>query len=258
MDAAVMNMVYSFFLIAVRFGSLFLSTPLLSSEMIPTQVKAGLSLIVSIIIYPMVYSKGMVVFPDQPILVVLQVLSEVLVGVIIGFVTLLTFSAFQLAGEFIDLSAGFTMVNVIDPLVGEDAPMTSQIYNLLSILVFLTINGHHEVIRALISSFKVIPVTKLVLTPNLLEYVFRLSGDLFIIALRLAVPIMATLFIVDYVFGLIARTVPQLNVFLLGMPVKIMIAFLLLFASIPFTVDLMSQVITMMYDNIFHALKLLK
>lgn len=258
MDAVLMNTVYSFFLIVVRFGSLFLSTPLFSSEMIPTQIKTGLSVLCALILYPIVFAKGLVVFPDQPIIVVMQVANEVLVGAVIGFVTLLTFSAFQLAGEFIDLSAGFTMVNVIDPLMGEDAPMTSQFYNLLAILTFLVIDGHHEVIRALVSSFKVVPVTKPVITQELLQYTFRIGGDLFLVGLRLALPIIATLFIVDFVFGLIARAVPQLNVFLLGFPVKIMIAFLLLFVSIPFTVDLISQVITTTYDQIFHVLKFLK
>lgn len=258
MDEVLTNTAYSFFLIFVRFGGLFLTTPLFSNEMVPNQVKAGLSVLCSIIMFPIVYANGVIEFPPVPLGVVLQVANEILVGIIIGFIALTTFAAFQVAGQFIDLSLGFSMVNVIDPFLGEDAPLMGQFKNLLALMVLLAIDGHHQFFRALITSFQVIPITKPILSTHLLEYIFRIGGDLFLVGLRISLPIVATIFIVDFVFGFIARTVPQMNIFILGFPVKILIGFLLIFLSLPFVVQLITEVIQMMNQQIFDVLKILK
>jgi flagellar biosynthetic protein FliR len=208
--------------------------------------------------YPVVFANGVIEFPSVPLGVVLQVANELLVGVIIGFVAVLAFATFQVAGQFIDLSIGFSMVNVIDPFLGEDAPLMGQFKNMLALMVLLAVDGHHQFFRALITSFQVAPVTKPILSANLLEYIFRIGGDLFLVGLRIALPVVATIFIVDFVFGFIARTVPQMNIFILGFPVKILIGFLLIFLTIPFLVQLIGEVIQMMNHQIFDVLKILK
>lgn len=258
MDEVLLNTVYSFLLIFVRFGGLFATTPLFSNEAVPNQVKVGLSVLCSIIMFPIVFANGVVEFPSVPLGVVLQVANELLVGIVIGFVALIAFAVFQVAGQFIDLSLGFSMVNVIDPFLGEDAPLMGQFKNLLALMVLLAIDGHHQFFRALIASFQIIPITKPILSANLLEYIFRVGGDLFLVGLRISLPVVATIYIVDFVFGFIARTVPQMNIFILGFPLKILIGLLLLFLSIPFLVQLIGEVIQMMNQQIFDVLKILK
>jgi flagellar biosynthetic protein FliR len=258
MDDVLINTVYSFLLITVRFSGLFFTIPLFSSGLIPTQAKLGLSLLSSIVLYPVVFANGLVAFPQMPFEVVFQVGNELLIGIILGFAGLLTFSAFQLAGQFIDLSMGFSMVNVVDPFLGEDAPLMGQFKNLMALMVLLSINGHHEIIRAMIQSFRVLPVTHPVLSTSVIEYFIRLSGDLFMLGFRVALPIIGTIYIVDFIFGFIARTVPQMNVFIMGFPVKIIVGFAILFVSMPYLAGMMVEVIQIMQRNMAQLLLLFK
>ncbi len=258
MDDLLINTMYSFLLITIRFSGLFFIAPLYSSNMISPQIKAGFSVLCSIIIFPVVFSEGLISFPEIPLQVVFHLLNELLVGLILGFVTFLAFVTFQIAGRFLDMRMGFAMVNIIDPFMGEDGALIGQFKNILALMVLLAINGHHQIIRALISSFQILPVTKPFLSNQLIEYILRIGSDIFLIGFRLALPIMATLFIVDFVFGFLARTVPQMNVFILGFPVKILVGFLMLFLSMPYLVDMFIEVIQIMYQNLYHLLNILK
>ncbi|AZR73862.1 flagellar biosynthetic protein FliR [Anoxybacter fermentans] len=258
MDEAVINTVYSFFLITIRFSGLFLTTPFFSSLMIPIQVKAGLTLLCSLILFPIIFAEELIPFPTSLLKLVFQVGNELLVGLVLGFTVLLTFTAFQLAGQFLDIRMGFALVNIVDPLTGSNAPLIGQFKNILAILILLLINGHHQIIRALVKSFQILPITKPVLSHQLLEYLFRVGGDIFIIAFRLSLPIIATLFVVDILFGFLARTVPQMNVFMLGFPIKILVGFLMLFLSIPLIVNLLIEIIEMMYQHLYKILELMK
>ncbi|MCK4257453.1 MAG: flagellar type III secretion system protein FliR [Halanaerobiales bacterium] len=258
MDDLLINTIYSLLLITIRFSGLFFIAPLYSSRMIPAQVKAGFSLICSIIIFPIIFSEGLILFPDHPLQVVFHLLNELLVGLILGFVTFLAFITFQIAGRFLDMRMGFAMVNIIDPFMGEDAALIGQFKNILALIIFLVTNGHHQILKALVSSFQILPITKPVISNQLIEYIFRIGSDIFIIGFRLALPILATLFIVDLVFGFLARTVPQMNVFVLGFPVKILIGFLMLFLSMPYLVAMFIEVIQIMYQNMYQLLKIFK
>lgn len=259
MDALLVNTLYSFILITIRFSSLFLTTPLFSSAVIPLKIKAGLSLLISLLIYPTIFTPGReIAFPASLIEVGFQVGNELLVGVVLGFVTYLTFSTVHLAGQFMDLRMGFAMVNVIDPFTSSDAPLMGQFKNILALLIFLVCNGHHQIIAALIKSFQILPVTKPMFTPSLMEFVLRVGGDIFLLGFRLALPIIAVLFIVDVLFGFIARTVPQMNVFIMGFPVKIILGILVLFLAMPVLVKFLVGIIDLIQQQAFQVLKLMQ
>ncbi len=258
MDVALINTVYSFILITIRFGSLFMITPMFSSMVIPTEVKAGLSLLCSIILYPIVFAQGVQPFPDSLLRVVFQAGNEALVGLILGFVTYLTFSTIHLAGQFMDLRMGFAMVNVVDPFTGSDAPLMGQFKNILALLLLLTINGHHQILLALTKSFDILPIGVPVLSKPIIGYVLRIGGDIFLIGFRLALPVIAVLFIVDVIFGFLARTVPQMNVFILGFPIKILLGFLVLFLAMPFMVRFLVDILELINQQVVQALQLMR
>lgn len=258
MDELLVNTIYSFLLITIRFSGIFLVTPLYSSQIIPIQVKSGLSLISGFILYPIIFQEGAIPFPDSVLEVIFNLVNELLIGLILGFSVFLIFSALQLAGQLLDLRMGFAMVNVIDPFTGSNAPLIGQFKNILAILLFLIINGHQQIIRALVASFKILPLTRPFLTPELMGYIFRIAGDIFLIGLRLALPVMAVLFIVDVVFGFLARTVPQMNVFILGFPLKILIGFLILLLSMPFMIEFLIDILQSIDTELANLLKLMK
>ena len=258
MDEALINAIYSFSLLAVRFGTLFIVVPIFSSKAIPMQLKSGMTLLCCIILYPVIFNENLIAFPDNIVQIIYHVGNEFLAGFILGFAVLLTFAIFQLAGQFIDIRMGFALANIVDPLTGLNAPLVGQFKNILAMLILLSVNGHHQIIKALIKSYQVLPVTTPVMNQEILEYIFRMGGDIFLIAFRLAFPIIATLFIIDIIFGFLARTVPQMNVFMLGFPTKIGVGYMMLFLSIPILVKVIGEVLHMMEENLLDILKIIQ
>lgn len=169
------------------------------------------------------------VLPANELGIFIGVLRELLVGIIIGFITLLTFAVIQLAGRFVDMRMGFAIVNVADPIHGTTLPLMGQYKNILATLIFLSINGHHILIRAVHDSFLIVPPGSIVLTNRALSLIIRKSSDLFLLAFKVALPVIATLFIVDLILGFMARTMPQLHVFVVGLPIKITLGLVILF-----------------------------
>jgi flagellar biosynthetic protein FliR len=184
-------------------------------------------------------------------------ISEFLIGVIIGYVAQLFFSAIQLAGQSIDMQMGFGMVNIMDPQSGLQVPLMGTFYNLLAIFVFFLINGHHYMLEALFYSYKVIPIGVFNLKGSFFSLLIDLTGDLFIIAFKLAAPMVGALFIADFVMGIISRTVPQMNVFLVGMPAKILFGFLILLLIVPFYVYLLSSLFERSFKDILQIIRVL-
>src|SRR5690554_354018 len=213
------NYTYLFVLILIRFSALFIITPIFSSAVIPALVKVGLSFTMAIVSMPLL--AGTHSMPSTEYLILIEVLSEFLIGLVIGFIVLLTFTAIQLAGHFIDMRMGFAIVNVTDPIHGYTMPLMGQFKNILAILLFLAINGHHILINSIHRSFILIPPGGVSFNNRIFEIVFRYSAEIFIIAFKIALPVYATLFIVDIILGFLTRTIPQLNIFVVGLPLKI-------------------------------------
>jgi len=129
-------------------------------------VKAGLSLIIAYILMPIVYSPSAAI-PDQLLRYVFVVASEFLLGLILGWVCSLIFSAVQMAGQLLDMQIGFGIVNVIDPQFGQQVPLVGNFKYILALLIFLVTNGHHVFLSALFNSFKYVPVTGVIFHASL-------------------------------------------------------------------------------------------
>ncbi|MFW6270415.1 MAG: flagellar biosynthetic protein FliR [Bacillota bacterium] len=199
---------YLFIIILIRYTGLFLITPLFSSKMILSRIKIGLAFLLSIITFPLIKETATVEFPGHLLILTGDVIQELSVGFLIGFIVLLVFSAVQLAGQFIDLRMGFRIVNVFDPLTGASSPIMGQYKNIIVTLVFLVINGHHLLLKSLFKSFEIIPPGKAIFVNNLWQFIFRRSADMFLIAFKIALPVMGTIFVVDIILGFLARSVP--------------------------------------------------
>jgi len=159
--------------------------------------------------------------------------SEVLIGLTIGFSTQLVFSSVQLAGHIIGFQMGFAIVNVLDPATNSQVSITAQFQNIMALLIFLTIGGHHMLISASVASFHFIPALGFEPNAGIVEMMINLTKNVFIVGIKLAAPIMATLFFLNVGLGLIARTVPQMNVFIVGFPLQIGIGLFMLGATAP-------------------------
>lgn len=160
-------------------------------------------------------------------------LAELAIGLAIGFLTLLVFMAVQGAGDLMDIDMGFGLVHVMDPHFGGRAPLMGSFLYLLVVLAFISFNGHHHILRALMDSFLLIPPGGGSVGPGATLAIVRQFGWVFVTALRLALPVLAALFILHTVFGILARTMPQIHVLIVAMPAKIAVGFLALALSLP-------------------------
>lgn len=202
--------------------------------------KIGLSAIIALLVAPTIPA---VTIPDYPGAYTLLVVEEVVVGLAMGLIVSIVVNAIYLAGQMIDVPIGFGMVNVIDPQTGMQIPIVAQFKYVLAILILFTINAHHFLIAGMAQSFSVLPVGFAALdAPAVTAVGIETFGTMFLLALRIGLPIVAALFVTDVALGIVARAVPQINVFFVGIPLKIGLGFLLLVFVLPTFVGLITGI----------------
>lgn len=218
-----------FFPVLIRVASFLMSLPFLGRG-VPTLAKIGLAATVTFLIAPVIPVPAL---PQEMGGFFLIIVEEVLVGLAIGIVVTTLIMAVYLAGQLIDVPIGFGMVNVMDPQTGGDVPIIAQFQFVLAILVFFLIDGHHGLFRSLVQSFHVVPVGSARLTGDVAAIALETVGAMFLIGVRLALPIVGALFLTDIALGIVARAVPQINVFFVGFPLKIGLGIVLLVFVLP-------------------------
>lgn len=248
--------VFSYFLTLFRFSVVLFLLPFFGGQSIPNPVKAALVIVLSMALWPQLSFPGSL-FPSHPINIILMILGEVVLGLIMGMLVNFLFAAIQFGGQIIGFQMGFAMVNVMDPITGVNNAVTAHFLYMCTMLTFLVLNGHLFLLSAVGTSFEYIPPGSLFLNPNLAEHIFEFSAIIFTLAIKIAAPVMAALFLVDLSLALIARAAPQMHVLVLGFPVKIAVGFFF----ISFIFSIMSLYVTdflrmlgLMYDTLLKAL----
>jgi len=245
-----------FFMVFVRISAIILTMPVVGSANVPRQVKVGLTIAIAYIVVQTANLPPV----DLTLSVwelALKLIGELAVGLTIGFATQLIFTAVQLAGSIVGFQMGFAIVNVMDPATQSQVSITAQFQNILALLIFLSIDGHHWLITACTESYDVIPVLGFHPSSELVEMMINLTKNVFEAAIKLASPIIASLFILNVALGLIARTVPQMNVFIVGFPLQISIGLFLLGASTPIFLLLFRQWFTQLFQDLHGLMRLM-
>lgn len=221
-----------FLLVLLRVGALLVVAPIFGHRHWLGRAKVGLALMVSVVLFPMV--------ADQPLDLPTGVFAygflmvrEVLMGVVLGFTVLLLFVGIQFAGQLAGLQMGFGIVNVIDPQSSDQVSIIGQFLNIMAILLLLTLDGHHMILSGLVASFEAIPLGGVSFHDGLMFKLMDLTAQVFVIAVKISAPILIALFLVTAAMGVLARTVPQMNVFLVGFPLQIGVGMAALLISLP-------------------------
>lgn len=238
-----------FGLMLVRVTAMFTTAPVLSSRTIPTKIRVGLAVIITLSTLPLV-ADGTAQVPESTVAYVLLAGKEVLIGILIGFVAQTVFAAVQLAGSYIDMAAGFAIAQTIDPTNNTNLTMLGRVYSLLATAAFIAIGGHLWLIRGVVASFELAPPTEL---PNLMamtQGVLVRSDDLFVMSLQIAAPLMAALLITDVALGIMSRAAPQMNVFIVGLPVKVGVALVGSAILLPAFATLLNGLSTQMLEDL--------
>lgn len=210
----------AFLLALLRISGLFITAPIFRHVAVPIPAKTGLVVLLAGIMTLTIDVSSLA--PVESIWHLAGLASrEVLVGAVIGLLFNLLIMGVQTAGGLIGYQMGFAIVSVVDPNSSGQIPILGQFWTLVTLIVFLTINGHHLVITALADSYRAIPVGGLSLTSSAWDMIIKYTAYVFIIALKISAPVVITLFMIDVALGAIAKTMPTMNVFFVGIPVKI-------------------------------------
>ncbi|KUO70105.1 MAG: flagellar biosynthetic protein FliR [Desulfosporosinus sp. BRH_c37] len=221
-----------FLLILSRWAGMIMLAPVFGARGVPGFVRLGLAASITVIVYPMI-SAAKPSIPIELLPYIAVVIKEVLVGLVIGFVIYTMTSILQGAGQLIDFQMGFTMGAAIDPVYGIQSPMMGNFQMVLATMLLLATNSHHYLIAAMLKSYAYIPINPSN-PPGNFSFYAQLMANVFALAIQLAMPVFGALLVSDVGVGLLSRTVPQLNIFSIVFPVKIIFGFIILFLAIPF------------------------
>lgn len=219
-------------LVMLRVGGIMTVAPVFGHRNVPKMAKIGFIIIFSLILLPTI-PRDSINLPPELFGMTAVLVKEIAAGLAVGFISLMLFLAVQFAGNIIGLQMGFGIVNVIDPNSSAQVPIIGQFQFIIVMLIFLSLNGHHMVISAIAGSFKVIPLGQINFSNISADLMIRAGVNVIALAIKLGAPCIVTMFLLSISLGIIARTVPQMNIFIIGFPLKIGLGLLMLGISLP-------------------------
>jgi flagellar biosynthetic protein FliR len=215
----------TFFLILMRVSVILFLFPFFSSRVIPVLTKAGLALIITVILYPVI-DTALGAFPTTLWGMTRMVISELIVGMILGLLVQMFFEGVRMMGQVVGFQTGFAITNILDPQSGMQVSILSNMAYLVATVLFLLLNGHHILLSAMRESFEIIEVGSLNLNRQVFQRVMATSADMFAIAIKIGAPAIAALLFTKVAFGLITKLIPQMNIMIVAFPVQIVVGLL--------------------------------
>jgi flagellar biosynthetic protein FliR len=224
--------IQSLLLIILRTSGLFLMAPVLGEQGLPKTIRVGLVVLLSLVLL------SALTFPPPPLSNSFWqlgglCLQELFIGLLIGLLFRLLFMGVLTAGGIVGYQLGFAMVTVFDKNLASQVSIIARFWYMLAILVFLGINGHHLMISAFADSYSLVPLGTMGDGTASGDMIIKLTAFVFVIALKVAAPLMITLFLTDISLGTIAKTMPTMNVFFVGFPIKITVGLAIIALSLP-------------------------
>jgi flagellar biosynthetic protein FliR len=220
----------TFFLVWMRCSTILMIMPIFGAAQVPAQVRVGLGLMVSFVIYPTVPT----IHPLESLAAfALAIFSQFVIGALFGFVTQLVFMGVQYAGEILDLQIGFAVANVINPTTQQQVTIIGELELALATLIFLISNSHLLFFRGLGGSFGLLPLPWVALSHGTQTAVVLFFTQALMIVFQIAVPACIALFLVNVALAFLARVAPQMNIFVVGFPLQITIGLVMLILTLP-------------------------
>jgi flagellar biosynthetic protein FliR len=222
----------AFFLVLTRIGPLFVVAPLFSSKMIPVRARGVAAVALAIGMSPLALKDGKI--PTDALSLAGLLGKEALVGFAFAFSIAVLFAAVSVAGSFLDTLIGFSYGGLVDPVNGNQSSVLSQLYTLVGVMVFIAIGGDTWMIEGLAKTYDLVGLTEMPAIGALVGGAQHTFSTIFISAVEISAPVLIALIITDAGFGVVSRVMPQLNVFAVGFPAKVLVGFLIVAASLPF------------------------
>lgn len=238
----------------MRISAMFVSVPLFSIRSVPTRVRLVLSVAITLVVMPLLPPLPTVEMFSHTGL--MMAIAQVMIGLTSGFILQLVFAAVVFAGQGISLSMGLGFSMMVDPQSGQQVPVVAQLYTVTTTLIFISLNGHLLLIQMLLDSFKTLPISVDGINTAGIWSIIVWSSQMFTGGLLLSMPIVASLLLVNVIFGVAARAAPQLQIFSVGFPVTLMLGLLLVWKTLPDVLDQFSGLLTDSYELLGQLLRL--
>lgn len=245
-----------FTLVLGRMAGLFSAIPLFGGKIVPQRIKIALVFAMTLVFFPIV-RPGLPQLPTDSISIGLLTIRETLIGISLGLLSQMIFSAVEFCGQIIGTQMGFSAASQFDPTMGTQISVMSVVQNLLAVLLFMSMGMHHIFIRAIVESYTLVPVGAWHVSGGLLKFWIATSAGVFILAIKLAAPVMASLVAATVALGVMARSFPQMNIFMISFPLNIGIGFMILGITLQIFIRTLDQAFNSLGHQIHALLKIL-
>lgn len=229
-DTALYERLAAFFLLTVRLSAMFVAAPFFSASALSVPMRVAFAMAFAFVAVAGINVQPFDLFSLKGVMLVGQ---EIIIGAAIGLTVQLAFAAVSMAGEQIATSMGIGFASMVDPQTGAQSPVLTQFMSIMLLLIFLVMEGHHVLLRHIVASYSVLPPGGDFLDPKMFLDLTRAAGLIFSAALIIALPLIAALFFVNIIVGLLTRVAPQMNIFSVGFPLTILVGFVLLTVALP-------------------------
>lgn len=247
-----------FLLIFIRITGLFVVSPVFGRKNVPVFYKVGFSFLLAIVLsysLPVPDLRGY----SSLLSFFLLAVKEFVIGLTLGYISYLITTSIYLAGQIIDMHIGFGMVNVFDPLTNIQIPVTANFYFILATLMLLVIDGHHLLIYTLCDSFTLFPVgSRIFIGQPMMDYVVNIFTSIFSVSFKIAAPVTCAILITDVALGIIAKAVPQVHVFIVGLPLKILVGLIVMAVTITAFRSIVHVLMGGMHNEIINFLRIIR
>jgi flagellar biosynthetic protein FliR len=246
----------SFFMVLVRISTLIMLLPVFGDKVIPATVKILLALTFSAVIFPVLKAGGSIRISDAEVWsatsgkLILALVGELLVGIGVGFASQLVFHAIQIAGDFMSQLMGFSMASMYDPHTESQTVVLGQLFAALAMLTFLALDGHHVLFRAMIETFHLIPQGGAGLSEAFKNSMLKMVSNTLLFGIQLAAPMAACMLLVNIVYGVLGKALPQLNILTLSMASSALIGGFVLLVTYPGIQSGMSNIFSGYFDDL--------
>lgn len=234
----------TFLVVTSRVAGFIGAVPVIASAQTPGRVKTAMTVAISLALFPVMADAVPKDVSFAPLPFLLLMISELLLGLLLGLVARLIFTAVEFGATVIGYQMGFAAANVFDPQSERQVALISQFQNVFAILIFLAINGHHLFLRTAVLSYELLPPGKIDFSGQAVPFLMELASHMFSIGVQFSAPVLAVLLLSGLILGVLARVFPQLNVFLLSFPINIGSAFIV----IALTLSMVSVLISREFD----------
>lgn len=245
-----------FTLIFFRMSSLIITMPFFGGEQIPYAVRIAFVIGFAFIMYHTIDTSTLIV-PGSLSEYTIFVIKEMGIGVMLGFIASISFFAVQLGGEIIAVQMGLTRSEAIDPLSMSSIPVIGQFLTLFVMVVFLLLDGHHSLLRLFVESFRLVPVSHVSYSRELFDFCIKSFNTIFVIAMRIAMPAIVMMFTLMVSLAFVARLIPQMNIFILSLPMKVAGGFIITSLCLPLVAILFHDTFLRALEDMYKMLRLM-